>query len=602
MAGATYGQGFIELSPKLAAGFERMVGSKLDGIGTKLSTVGGALTKGVTLPILAAGAGILKLAADQETAEAKLTSTFKSMGAAAWTNTDALTANAAALQSMSTFGDEAIMEMQSVLLTFGKVTDGVGEGNQVFSDATRLGLDMSAALGTDLQSSALQLGKALNDPVKGVSQLTRVGVSFTEQQKEQIKALVASGDTLGAQKLILSELEKQFGGTAEAIAETTGGKMKQAMNSLGDAGEQLGMIIAPVASMLAEHLKRLAGWFQNLSPQAKQWIVRLLAIAAAVGPVLLVTGKLISAAGSMIKVGVSLVKAFGKIGKAFRILSAIVSANPWLLLIAATVALVILIVKNWDKIKDGVAKVWEKLVAFFKGIPAAIVGFFKGAGQWLLNIGKSIIQGLWDGVLFVWKLVKFWYFDMPLTILGWLAGAALWLLDIGKDIITGLWTGALTIWDYVKTWVTGLPGLVLSAIGNVASLLFNVGKDIITGLWDGLRNIWQKVKDWFTGILSSIPGFFKGILGISSPSKVMAALGRDTMTGFRQGLAAGFDDVDRFLKSRTVGTIQSTRAVAAVLPVAASAGGDTYQFYGTPQSMLHDLNLEQGRMAARRAV
>jgi phage-related minor tail protein len=63
--------------------------------------------------------------------------------------------------------------------------------------------DMSVALGTDASGSAIQLGKALNDPIKGVAALQKVGVSFTESQKEQIKTLVETGDTLGAQKIIL---------------------------------------------------------------------------------------------------------------------------------------------------------------------------------------------------------------------------------------------------------------------------------------------------------------------------------------------------------------------------------------------------------------
>jgi hypothetical protein len=63
--------------------------------------------------------------------------------------------------------------------------------------------DMSVALGQDMSSSAIQLGKALNDPIKGVSALQRVGVSFTASQKEQIKTLVQSGRTMDAQKLIL---------------------------------------------------------------------------------------------------------------------------------------------------------------------------------------------------------------------------------------------------------------------------------------------------------------------------------------------------------------------------------------------------------------
>src|SRR5690606_1384948 len=94
--------------------------------------------------------------------------------------------------------------------------------------------EMSAVFGTDLSAASLQLGKALNDPVRRISALTRVGVTFTEQQKEQIEALVESGDVLGAQQVILAELENQIGGTAVASADSAA-KIAVALDALKEA-------------------------------------------------------------------------------------------------------------------------------------------------------------------------------------------------------------------------------------------------------------------------------------------------------------------------------------------------------------------------------
>jgi hypothetical protein len=74
-------------------------------------------------------------------------------------------------------------------------------------------------LGTDLKGSAVQLGKALNDPIAGVGALSRVGVTFTETQKDMIKTMVEAGNVAGAQTLILDELGKEFGGSAKALAD-----------------------------------------------------------------------------------------------------------------------------------------------------------------------------------------------------------------------------------------------------------------------------------------------------------------------------------------------------------------------------------------------
>ena len=138
--------------------------------------------------------------------------------------------------------DEAIQSGANMLLTFTNVRNEVGKGNKVFNEATRLATDMSAALGGDAKSAALQLGKALNDPAKGVTKLARSGVSFTEQQVEQIKAMQKAGDVLGAQKIILGEVSKEFGGAAAASA-TSGEKMSVAW---GNLKEQIGTALLPV--------------------------------------------------------------------------------------------------------------------------------------------------------------------------------------------------------------------------------------------------------------------------------------------------------------------------------------------------------------------
>ena len=273
---------------------------KVDALGKKFQRAGKNLTVGVTVPLIAAAAGLVKLADAQEKAEAEMTRAFRSMGASAWTTTDALKAQASALQEATTFGDEEILHLQSVLLTFGNVT------GSAFDRATASALDMSAALGTDTQSAAIQLGKALNDPIKGLTALTRVGVSFTKAQQEQIRSMADAGDVMGAQGIILSELERQFGGAAEALAGTTGGKLKQAFNALGDAGEEFGAIIAPMLVDVANGVKDFAKWLQRLNPETQRFIIFAGAAAAALGPVLFIFG-------SMLRVIAPLVTLFPKV-------------------------------------------------------------------------------------------------------------------------------------------------------------------------------------------------------------------------------------------------------------------------------------------------
>ncbi|HUH10931.1 MAG TPA: hypothetical protein VLZ73_10310, partial [Brevundimonas sp.] len=137
--------------------------------------------------------------------------------------------------------DEAIQSGANLLLTFKNVKNEVGDGANIFDRATQSAADLSAAGFGDMSATSKQLGKALNDPIKGITALSRSGVTFTEQQKEQIKTLVASGKTLDAQKIILGEVESQVGGAAAASA-TAGEKMSVAW---GNFKEGVGTAMLP---------------------------------------------------------------------------------------------------------------------------------------------------------------------------------------------------------------------------------------------------------------------------------------------------------------------------------------------------------------------
>lgn len=341
---------------------------KLRGLGDQLQNTGKKMTVGLTLPILGIGAAMANAAIEAEKSQAKLESTFESMGAAAWTTVDALNETGASLQQMTTFGDEEIRDLQGVLLTFGNVT------GEAFDKATVAALDMSAALGTDTQAAAIQLGKALNDPIKGVSALSRVGVSFTEQQKDMIRTLVEAGDVMGAQNIILGEMERQFGGTAEALAQTAGGKMQQAMNALGDAAESFGAVILPVLADAAQAVKGFAEWLQSLDEDTRRTVVMMGAFVAALGPVLFIVGTLVKAfvglkgaflglkAGGAVVIGLA-----PKLGLAFTAMT-----GPIGIVIAAVGALV------------------AAFATDFLGIRTHVMNALGGIGDFLADVGDNI--------------------------------------------------------------------------------------------------------------------------------------------------------------------------------------------------------------------
>ena len=134
---------------------------------------------------------------------------------------------------------------------------------------------MSVALGTDVKGAAMQLGKALNDPAKGLAKLQRSGVTFTDAQKEQVKALQASGKTLEAQKIILAEVNKEFGGSAEAAGKTLPGQiaiMRESFNNFaGMLVAKLIPILQTTIAWLREHWPEIAAvikkaWEEDIRP------------------------------------------------------------------------------------------------------------------------------------------------------------------------------------------------------------------------------------------------------------------------------------------------------------------------------------------------
>ena len=237
----------VNKSMKKMGGASQGLGAKLGGLKTGLLGVTAALA-GIGL----ATKKVINLAAQQEQAEVRLAAVVKATGGAAGLSAQELFKMASAFQTATGMGDELVMEGQAILLTFKNIRE------EAFERTMTVALDMAAVLGTDLKGSAMQLGKALNDPKTGLSMLTRVGITFTEKQKEVILALQATGDMAGAQGVILEELESQMGGAAEAMGDTLAGSMQKASGAMGDLGEQIGFVLSPAVRELSERIVILA--------------------------------------------------------------------------------------------------------------------------------------------------------------------------------------------------------------------------------------------------------------------------------------------------------------------------------------------------------
>ena len=176
--------------------------------------------------------------AKQAEAIAKVDIILKDTGANAWITSAALQDMANQLQSTTKFSDDMILSMEGVLLGFRNI-----QGAN-FDAAVKAILDMSTVMGMDLTSAAQAVGKALDNPIEGLDSLSRQGFKFTEQEKNMIKQLVSAGKLFDAQKVILDEINKAYGGTAEAVASLDVNLKERLKNAIGDVNEEIGRSIS----------------------------------------------------------------------------------------------------------------------------------------------------------------------------------------------------------------------------------------------------------------------------------------------------------------------------------------------------------------------
>jgi len=333
--------------------FDKALGSsmkKMQRFGMNTKKLGKSMTMGLTAPIAALGFTAVKAFDQQAKAIAQVEAGLKSTGATVGFTSKQLQQMAADLQTKTIFGDEEILkDATSQLLTFTNIA-----GDQ-FSRTQKVALDLATRLDGDLKSASIQLGKALNDPIANLTALSRSGIQFSEDQKAVIKSLTESGRLAEAQTVILDELEKQYGGSAEAAAKAGTGGLKQLANSFGDLQEQFGKIIMDFLPPVIDGLKNMLAAFQNLSPQVKKFLVIGGGIAAAIGPLLIILPSIIQ--GFMMLV------------------------SPVGLVIAAVVGLGIAIVTFADEIAPYITDVINYFITLYNESDAVrmLVGYVKSA-------------------------------------------------------------------------------------------------------------------------------------------------------------------------------------------------------------------------------
>ncbi|TPE52590.1 phage tail length tape measure family protein [Amaricoccus solimangrovi] len=379
----------IKANDETAAAFAKVRGNVkgLDGAFAGLGARIDRSTRKLKALAAATGAGLglgmtfrdsLQLWDTQIQAQTKVETAIRSTGGAAGYTAEQLFRMASGLQNATRFGDEAILgDVTAQLLTFTNIS------GEVFARSQKAVLDMSTLLGSDLKGSAIMVGKALNDPIAGVSALGEAGIQFSADQKEVIKQLVATGRIATAQGMILAKLEKQFGGQAEAAARSGLGFLDQFRNAWGDLKEIVGGNLVDLARPLVGALQGIVNAFAGLPAPVQRFTVLLGLLAVAAGPVVAGIGLLVAgvaaigapaaiAIGAVAALGAGVLVLWDQIRPGIDWLAATVQGLSGLELAFAPVAVAA------HALTDAFAAVFPEAAALVEKTVAEIVGWLTG--------------------------------------------------------------------------------------------------------------------------------------------------------------------------------------------------------------------------------
>lgn len=472
----------------------KKVGAQMQSMGQTMMLAGATMTATITAPIIAAGFHLLQGSQDAAAAAAQVKAALESMGGASGKTFDQLSKTAEQLRNLTGVDDDEILtKVTANLLTFGNVA------GSVFDRAQRAVLDISARMKTDLMGSTMMVGKALNDPVKGLAALRRVGIQFTEQQEKQIKAMAEANNMAGAQSIMLRELERQFGGAAEAAGKAdVWMPLKTALMDLEGAFEPLIRdLFTPLVAKVAELTRAFAG----ISPQMQGFVLAAAGIAAIAGPVITGLGAMVTAAGA-------LTAAFGAGGVIAGMGAAFAGVIPFILPVAVAVAAVAAAFFLFrDDVEPVLKRLWQTAQ---ETLGPALGELFSAVGEMVGSIAATIKQALDSdaGQAFI---------QFSMTVSEIMGGTVIQVLTalvqtvtvVVKAIADGFKVlGLLLSGDFVGAWEAYKAGTqraiegVKNIFGGLADFAIQTMQRLVTGvstwltgkLFDVLEGVIRKVR------------------------------------------------------------------------------------------------------------
>lgn len=403
--------------------------------------------------------------------------------------------------------------------------------------------EMSAkfAAGGEDASSAFQAVTAtlagMDDPL----QRNQIGVALFGTQWEDLESNVVAAMATGIGSL--NEIDGATKKAGDALRDNVGVRASQVWRDFQASLVPVGNILLGLAENILPKLggaiETMSGWFSGLSPVVQQIIVVIGIVVAAMGPLLIIIGQIISAVSAMMPLFATLAGVFTGIAS--------VGILPIIAAIAALIAIGVLLYQNWEQVSAFAQQAWAAIVAFITPAVEAVTAFimekFEQVRAWWNEIWPTLQQAfenIWNGILafitpIIEGIVKVFEWAWPYiqnvieivwgVIKGVIDGALKVIMNIigaFANLFTGNWKG---LWNNIKGIVSGLLDIIGSVIGGAFKLIWNNIKFIgdliyqtVKGAWDSIadisRSVWNGVSDFILGIWDGIVGGIKGFINL----------------------------------------------------------------------------------------
>lgn len=473
-------------------------------------------------------------------------------------------------------GSQAGTSLKNVLTNLAKPTD------QVQSYMNKLNISL-----TDSAGNVKPLNQLLNEMRDGFNGLT-------EAEKAEYAAGIAGKEGMSGLLAIVNSSQTDFDNLTEAINNSGGAAQNVADVMMDNLGGQLtilkstlegiaisfGNILLPTVKKVVESLQGFLTWLNELTDGQKQLVVTIAMVVAAIGPVLLIIGKLITAVTNVIKV-------VNLLTPAFAALNAVMAANPVGIIIVAIAGLVAALVTLYNKnetFRNFVNTAWAQIKEVISGVVNALVTFFTATIPGAIDAVVAWFQTLADNISNFFTVVipekinalVQWFTELPErigyaigfaigTLANWVVSLAEKAAEVGPQVIDAIanFFSQLPgkIWDFLVQTATNFANWVVQAketaliVGpQIIDTVVNFFLQLPERIWNALLNAIAKIKQWGSDIISwartAIPNVIRTIISFFEelPGK-MLEIGKNLLRGLADGISSAVGAVVNKVKS-----------------------------------------------------